>query len=623
MSSNLNFIFSVLFCAFVFNASAQKDTLHTLTYNPQIRLQQLQSPNTQKVVQTTDTLTLPFIDDFSSSSVYPDADKWIDKNVFINNNFPLKPPTIGVATFDGLDSLGNAYDNSTPSVRGLSDILTSKPINLKNDNQGNLYQLSDSIWLTFFVERKGRRGPAPGPTLNDSLTIEFYDTDSLKWSTMLTMKGGAADTVFTKIKIPVTDAKFLDNSFQFRFKSYGFLTGNLSHWHIDYVMLQRNFAPYDNNIYDIAFRYPLTSFLNEYTALPWNHFITNPNMFSLLKTSMSAQAFNNNGNAPINVRFTDAIFQGSLSNQVFYHDGGSNNLNPQTDTLYNYPLNNFNIANNSLPNETFYMVNKMSNQLTGGGQDNIRTNDSIVTTQVFNNYYAYDDGTAEAGYSITNAVNAKIAMRFDLLQADTIRAVQIFFVQQYDNSALNTFRLAIWNSLTPENLLYQRTSLLPVYTDSINGFATYAIPDTILILQGTVYIGLICNLAKDYDLGFDFNTNNQSKMFFNSNGNWVNTTFQGSFMIRPIFGDSAIYAGLHDLAAKDEIVIYPNPAGSYLKIQALKNYNQAKIISTIGNTITEIQVIENMINIDALKPGMYYLQLHNGSTIINRKFIKQ
>ncbi|HQV00348.1 MAG TPA: T9SS type A sorting domain-containing protein, partial [Bacteroidia bacterium] len=236
--------------------------------------------------------------------------------------------------------------------------------------------------------------------------------------------------------------------------------------------------------------------------------------------------------------------------------------------------------------------------------------------------YAYDDGTAEAGYSITNAVNAKIAMRFDLLQADTVRAVQIFFVQQYDNSALNTFRLAIWSSLTPENLIYQRSSLLPIYTDSINGFATYAIPDTTLILQGTVYIGLICNLAKDYDLGFDFNTNNQNKMFFNSNGNWVNTTFQGSFMIRPIFGDSAIYAGVDDVAAKHQITLYPNPTNNSININSNLNFTQAVIYNTLGKQVVIIPVVEKTIHVESLNAGMYYVQFRTKEGIITRKFIK-
>lgn len=134
---------------------AQTEELNALKYNPQIRLLNANQPaNAAKFQSIGDTLTIPFIDDFSSTLVYPDSSKWLDRNVFINSDFPINPPTLGVATFDGLDSLGNAYDNSSASIKGLCDVITSKPINLYSDAQGNLYQLSDSIWLTFLLSVK-------------------------------------------------------------------------------------------------------------------------------------------------------------------------------------------------------------------------------------------------------------------------------------------------------------------------------------------------------------------------------------------------------------------------------------------------------------------------------------
>lgn len=52
-------------------------------------------------------LTLPFFDDFSNYKGYPKSELWQDKDVFVNNTYPINPVNIGVATFDGLDSLGN------------------------------------------------------------------------------------------------------------------------------------------------------------------------------------------------------------------------------------------------------------------------------------------------------------------------------------------------------------------------------------------------------------------------------------------------------------------------------------------------------------------------------------
>ncbi|MBK7390932.1 MAG: hypothetical protein IPI23_18200 [Bacteroidetes bacterium] len=78
----------------------------------------------------TDTLKLPFFDDFSTYTVWPNADLWSDSSAFVNFNFPINPPTVGVATFDGLDYEGNPYNNTNVNAIGLCDNLTSKAIDL-------------------------------------------------------------------------------------------------------------------------------------------------------------------------------------------------------------------------------------------------------------------------------------------------------------------------------------------------------------------------------------------------------------------------------------------------------------------------------------------------------------
>ena len=54
--------------------------------------------------------SLPFFDDFSSNEKRDLL--WLDDNIFINNTYCISPPNYGVATFDGLDSVGLPYDNS-------------------------------------------------------------------------------------------------------------------------------------------------------------------------------------------------------------------------------------------------------------------------------------------------------------------------------------------------------------------------------------------------------------------------------------------------------------------------------------------------------------------------------
>ena len=62
----------------------------------------------QRISSASDTLVLPVIDDFSLDDVFPNQSIWCDSNVYINSDFPIDPPTVDVATFDGLNKFGNA-----------------------------------------------------------------------------------------------------------------------------------------------------------------------------------------------------------------------------------------------------------------------------------------------------------------------------------------------------------------------------------------------------------------------------------------------------------------------------------------------------------------------------------
>src|ERR1035437_9425528 len=110
-----------------------------------------------KGLTSTDTLALPFFDDFSGHSIFPESNKWTDNYVFINNTYSDRQITAGIATFDALDNSGRMYDAA--SVSGFeADHLTSQPINLN-------YSASDNIWLSFFYQAGGLGDP---PEANDS-----------------------------------------------------------------------------------------------------------------------------------------------------------------------------------------------------------------------------------------------------------------------------------------------------------------------------------------------------------------------------------------------------------------------------------------------------------------------
>ena len=76
-----------------------------------------------------DTLNLPFFDDFSTSSLYPDSSKWLNNQVYVNNHFPVYPPTLNVATFDVLNAEGRPYNLTiNKDFNSAGDSLISQPI---------------------------------------------------------------------------------------------------------------------------------------------------------------------------------------------------------------------------------------------------------------------------------------------------------------------------------------------------------------------------------------------------------------------------------------------------------------------------------------------------------------
>ncbi len=175
---------AVLWLAGVPEMQAQ-ELLTGLPNNVVVQRQSMKEENTAKLKssQFSPMLTLPFFDDFSTSRVFPDAHRWVEKAVFVNNSFCYMPPNQWVATFDALDSTGNIYTKAL-SVPFKADRLTSQPIRLDSIFSPVPAKLTpaDSLYLSFYYQPQGL-GDAPEP--GDSLVLAFR---------MLT-----GDTVFSHI----------------------------------------------------------------------------------------------------------------------------------------------------------------------------------------------------------------------------------------------------------------------------------------------------------------------------------------------------------------------------------------------------------------------------------------
>jgi hypothetical protein len=615
-----------------FQLQAQEELVAPGT-NPVIKKYLLEHPaSALRGTASVNTIDLPLIDDFSYEGVYPDTALWLDNYVFVNKTFARNPITIGVATFDGLNADGNAYVDNNPLAQASCDTLTSKPLFLltrPGSQGGGQYSPDDSIRLGFFFQKKGW---GDTPDNSDSLVLEFYNPSTNRWSRQWFSRGGITagqDSIFNEVNLSINDTAFFKDGFQFRFRNYGSQTGALDQWHLDYVRLYKaknTFSgQYDTTLYDVAFVDPAISLIDGYTSIPWNAWKSlSVNDQETLTKDNGAMSYRNLGSLQ-DIGFNHRIYDFNGS-RVGGHGADNGNIFVSIQPgkySYSYPVDTIlPLTPEWTPDSNFYTVrNFFSN---GNVFEGLKSNDTVEYKQFFSNYYSYDDGTAEAGYDLVNTPQGKLAQRFDLIVPDTLRAVRMHFVQQSQSVANKLFTIKIWSSLNPEVVIYQESNQRPVYTSELNGFATYVL-DQLVPVSGTIYVGFQQVLADGLHLGFDRNTTSNNKMFYNFNGNWLNVAVaNGSFMIRPVMGDSALFTGLPEVTSS-KIEIFPTPASDAVNIR----YEDAAqvermFVYTADGRKMEDTIFAESLNTENYVSGVYFvnLKLRNGRNVMQRFVIQ-
>jgi hypothetical protein len=572
-----------------------------------------------KGLTSADTLALPFFDDFSGHSIFPDIKKWTDSYVFINNTYSDRQITAGIATFDALDNSGRMY--STANSTGFeADHLTSQPINLN-------YSASDNIWLSFFYQAGGLADP---PEANDSLTLQFFAPDEQKWYSVW-KAAGSSDQRFKPAIIRIDNDRFLQKGFQFRFVNYASLSQNLSDpsmvgncdiWNIDYVLLDKNRNAADTVFADVAFTLPLRSLLKSHEAMPWKQF---RQVYLQEMGSSILVHYRNNDTITRNITRNFEIWDVYKNVQVHSFSAGATNIGPLTSIDYNANLvYTYNTSNND--SALFRITASLKT-------DNFdpKGNDTLIYYQVFKNYFAFDDGTSEGGYGINGlgSRNAMVAYKFVSYIQDTLRAIRICFNDSYQDANFREFDLVVWddNNGIPGNIIYTREDVMVEQGDVINGYYNYTIPEGVVV-NNVFYVGWKQRSESYLNVGYDVNTPHAGKQFYWLNGAWNLSQVPGSIMIRPVLGSPLIITSVHDTYYKDKtpLTVWPNPARDYLNIDPgdLQQSGSAYITITDLNGRELIKVLlSNKVDISTLHDGFYFLVVKvNGRPVSYNRFIK-
>lgn len=612
---------------------AQTEEVVNLNYNPVVYQHYINTHNalipSAMKSSAADTLTLPFVDDFSWQQIYPDQSLWMDKQAFVNNTYPINRLSFGVATLDGLNEKGLPYSEGRVNAvtYGGADTLTSRPIDLSS------YTLTDSLYLFFTYEPMGL-GDRPDEL--DSLILEFKTASS--WRQVWGRPGvdsvmGPNDPQFTKVAVLVDDAFFLVNDFQFRFRNKATIIGNNDHWHLDYVYLNDT-LPSFTDIDDVSVLKEPSSFLSRYTMMPWDHFVG----FEAQETVSNLEfCFRNNYTTIQSSFFGYTTVEEYSNTPIFTRPASAGNFGfqPESDTCFSLPASDI-ISNLPTLNQDSVVI-ATTVTINPQPRDITTVNDTITNKVEFFNLFAYDDGSAEKAYGLAGSGGLKkFAYRFILNHPDTLRAVLFHFTRiDYDaSSELFSFyvweRLDVNNNGVTEDTLYFEDFRRPIYIDSTNGWATFKL-DSPIVIQDTFYVGWQQTTDKNLQIGLDVNNDASEHMFYFATSNWFYSQVPGAPMIRPLVGDSVPLTdssvGVEDIAnsLNATIKVYPNPANSLLNIVVSGSqvqFSGMELYDLSGRLIKTGPFIQQ-VDVSAMQPGMYILRLTttDGQSVTSR-FVK-
>ena len=571
---------------------------------------------------TADTLELPVFDDFSSTKVMPDPSIWSDADAFVNNDYCIDPVSNGVATLDAIDYRGSIYPGATfDPVSYVADHLTSLPIRLS-------YPPGDSIYLSFLYQPKGL---GEVPEEQDSLLVDFYSPSDSLWTNVWGIPGTGLHP-FRHVMIPVAEGRFLEDGFRFRFRNRASLPrssdykdkrGNVDHWNVDYVRLNRLRFAADTVLRDVAFISPLKSILKDLTSLPWSHFEKAKN--TALDPTIKVR-YRNNDTITHNVTRSLVIEEPLWDETSDPVEPTAQDLFAGEDTvvefLYYYPIRT---------DRGDSAIVRLKASLRTDEFDP-KANDTVIHDQLFKDYFSYDDGTPEVGYGLRaqGSAGGIVAQRYHAFEPDELGGIDIAFNQLYDSLNLGPeyyFKLMVWgdNGGVPGTILMEdEKDHLPVYPDPYPGFKRFYFSEPVPV-DGTFYVGW--RQYNEYLLNVGFDLNNRPEphvLYVNYKGYWEESIYAGVIMVRPFLYVEPTGSGSR-IRADRSLDIYPNPATDHVFIRYPGDDPGQEFLLDVfdssGRLADHRIMLNESLDVSGLAEGIYYMRLRWGTSVYHAKLL--
>jgi len=617
-----------------------------ISYNPQVAKAAKELKNQPVVSRSQKGAALPFFDDFAYVGPFPDNALWLENQVFINNTLAYDPVSIGIATFDGLDETGSPYGGGF----GSSDTLTSIPLDLSGNNPK---------YLSYYVQPKGL-GDAPGD--RDTLLLEFKTKDG-KWEKIKSYNVGFEDpffpldsiTVFDfEEPISIDDTRFLHEDFQFRFRNYSQRIGG-DLWHIDYVRLEDTKTTQNNA--DLAFTKLPSNLLRDYSSIPWRHLQSElATDIDIVLLSTESEIYNHS-NSPIGVSSSEYLANGIADEILVFNQQELLNLNDNSQSNISKGRHVFTngvdgeirapFRNEFKTSERIQIKVDYSFEQSNAESELTQRNNQVSRTFDLENYYAYDDNSAEGTVRI--GTNGQVAVKFTNYKEDSLQAIRIHFPQIFGTDISNSnITLKVWLDDLNTEPVYEAPFTKPFFVsefiDTLQAFTTYVLKDRftdeltpVILPKGDFYIGwqqvTTCNNKFCVPVGLDKNTPAATEtIFINEAGNWlpisdlfigvdVPPSLMGALMIRPVIGseppNDSETVSTTTLDLPQLLNVFPNPTTGQVNIQLFEgNYQdyQISVFNTLGQQV-KTQTLSPELQMNEQISGIYFLQFINTKTL--------
>ncbi len=572
--------------------------------------------------QAGDTISLPFLDDFSSPSRQLNLAWWqASSKVWVNNSMGLNPPSIGVATFDGNDPNGRPYVRSG-EASGFGDSLVSLPINMAAvpSNKRN------TVVLSFYWQKKGL---GEEPDQEDVFQLLFKNNQGT-WNVIWEVNGlvDVPTDSFQFKSIAIESDQYFHSGFQFAFRSSANLTGPFDTWNLDYVWLDQDRKLNNRAVKDRA----LSSLLKQglfgnYSQVPAEMARNFPSEF----IDTTFVEFNNLDSLLQPIEYSTFIRDARTGNIVQQMNNRSI-LNPIPEGFERRNMQVFPLNPSQLP-EGDSLALEFHFQLISGDtlyrrppssyfqSIDFRSNDSFTLPLLLHESLAYDDGTAEFAVGI-NQNGGRVAYQYWVPEMDIITAIDVNFPFIPGGQEGRTIELLILKSLgrSQEDVLQRQTISIPAFAgrDSLSRITL----ERPTVVQDTFYIGwrhigifpIAVGLDKDYDTS--------DMLFANVTGIWEPVrNIVGSLMFRPVF-NKGIAVGILDKPSDAQIQLYPNPAGGWVNV--ISPYENYQLMDMTGRMVLQgkwEQAGQHQLNIERLRPGIYVFRSFSGKFAQQKKLI--